>query len=812
MCNDAPCHRGCPATVSPRKFLRLIRFGDMTGAVRHLREANILAASVAYICPCLTTCASECTNEKLSHPIDISGLQRFAMDWERKNGMIEPQKAPRNGKKVAVVGSGPAGLSCAARLAAKGYDVEVFEREKELGGQLRLTIPSFRLPPEVIDFEIEFIKKLGVKFHLRSEILNLKLLRDKFDAVFVAAGLMRSKMQGLPGEDKKGVFAGLDFLTRAKRGEKMNVGARTLVVGGGDVAMDVARVAKRLGSQVLVLYRRTQKEMSAYVEEVDAAFNEGVEFWFRVIPIEVAGAGKVEGLKVRRVQWKETGRLANEYEVEGEPFIIKADTLVNAIGQERESDFGLKLDPQNFMMEDGIFAGGDFLTGAGNAVSAIAKGARAAEEIDKYVAQDFSPATIGRSEDLRYTVNSYFPAPRASLSVDFCGVKFKNPFILAAAPPTDELEMLKNGLKAGWGGAVLKTTSTLATQVPLKYPMMSGINFESQKLMALGNIDLISEHHIDRVEERVRILKNEFPDRIIVGSIMGSKKEDWEELVARLSDAGADMIECSFSCPQGSLGAEPGKMLAQSPALSKTVAGWVKSAARRHKRNLPVVIKITPHVTDICEIARAVKEGGADAVCASNTIQSLMGIDIEDFVPYPKVEGKSTYSGMSGPAIRPMTLKVISEIAKKVGIPITGTGGPVSWRDAIEFMLCGATTVQFCTAVMHYGYDIIEDITGGVAGYLDRKKFKNISEIIGKSLPFITSHEELSYRKKVVSKIDQEKCIRCDLCYIDCRDGGHMAIGLDKERRPIVDEEKCVGCGLCALICPVNDCIAIKKK
>lgn len=387
------------------------------------------------------------------------------------------------------------------------------------------------------------------------------------------------------------------------------------------------------------------------------------------------------------------------------------------------------------------------------------------------------------------------------LSVDFCGVRFANPFLLSAAPPTDDLEMVRRAFEAGWAGAVLKTTSVETERVDLVYPMMSAEHYEGRRIMGLGNIDLISEHHIDVVEKRVAALKREFPDRVVAASIMGSKKEEWQTLVKRLEAAGVDIIECSFSCPQGSMGEEPGAMLAQSIEATERVAGWVKEAARR----CPVVIKITPQVTNIVKVAEAVKRGGADAICAANTIPSLMGIDVDTLVPYPNVRGKSTYSGMSGPAIKPLTLRTLAEISKHVKIPITATGGPVNWRDAVEMMLVGATTVQFCTAVMHYGYDIIDDLQDGLAFYLDEKGFDRPADLIGRSLGHIVGHHELPRGKKVVSSVIEERCVKCDLCYIACRDGGHQAIKLEKSGRlPETDREKCPGCRLCVTVCPAE--------
>jgi len=386
------------------------------------------------------------------------------------------------------------------------------------------------------------------------------------------------------------------------------------------------------------------------------------------------------------------------------------------------------------------------------------------------------------------------------LSVNFCGIRFPNPFILSAAPPTDDLDMVRRAFEAGWAGAVLKTTSVEDNPVPIRYPMMSATDLGPQRVTSLGNIDLISEHHVDVVEARVRALKQEFPDHVVAASIMGSKQEDWESLVHRLETAGVDFIECSFSCPQGSMGEKPGAMLAQSIEATERVARWVKSAATR----VPVVIKITPQVSDIVEVAAAVKRGGADAICASNTIPSLPGIDLPSRIPWPGVGGKSTYSGLSGPAIKPMTLRTIAEIARGTGLPITGTGGPVTWKDAVEFMLVGASTVQFCTAVMHYGFDIIDDLNDGLAYFLDDTGLKSPGALVGASLDHLTGHDGLAGDIPVRSTLVQERCTRCDLCHVACRDGGHGAINIGPDRLPVIDEERCVGCGLCPRVCPTR--------
>jgi len=399
-----------------------------------------------------------------------------------------------------------------------------------------------------------------------------------------------------------------------------------------------------------------------------------------------------------------------------------------------------------------------------------------------------------------------YPKHKTNLSINFCGVKFANPFILAAAPPTDDIEMVKDAFRAGWAGAILKTTSVEGTKVDLAYPMISGIDFENNRLMGMGNIDLISEHHIDVIEQRILQLKKEFPNNRVIASISGSDKTSWQEVARRTCKAGADLIECSFSCPQGTLGLKPGAMLGQDPVASASVTSWIKEVAGP----IPIIIKLTPQVNDIAEIAMAVKCAGADAVCVGNTIPSLMGIDLESGVPFPNVGGKSTYSGLSGSAVKPVSLRCIAIVKKATDLAIAGSGGAISWKDAYEFMLVGAGLVEFCTAVMHYGVDIIEDLVEGFAFHLNKKGIINVSDIIGKSLEFIVSHEELP-RKDWRPYIITDDCVRCGMCMVACKDGGHRAISMSEDRLPKIDDEKCVGCALCSSVCHVK-CIEMQER
>jgi dihydropyrimidine dehydrogenase (NAD+) subunit PreA len=400
---------------------------------------------------------------------------------------------------------------------------------------------------------------------------------------------------------------------------------------------------------------------------------------------------------------------------------------------------------------------------------------------------------------------------KTNLAVDFCGVHFANPFVLASSPCTDTAEMVARGFEAGWAGAVLKTTATPDEEVSIAYPIMSSLNRDG-RMLGLHNIDLISERHIGVMTGYVRQLKRAYPERAVIGSIVGRNKAEWQMLAREMAAAGADLIECSLSCPQGSMleGEESplGSMVSQDPRLTQKVAGWIKEAVPR----TPAYIKLTSGVTDLGAIVCAVQASGADGVCLIDSLEGIVGVDLETLEPLPSVQGYTSRGGYSGRAIKPVALRCVADAAQAASLPIAGVGGIYDWRDAAEFLLLGASIVQVCTAVMELGFGIVEELSDGLSRWLAGKGFSGVGQVVGRSLPRLVEHAALPHGIAVRARIDLARCIGCGRCYVSCRDGGHQAIAWNAGRQPGVDEEKCVGCGLCPQVCPVPGCIVILTR
>lgn len=389
------------------------------------------------------------------------------------------------------------------------------------------------------------------------------------------------------------------------------------------------------------------------------------------------------------------------------------------------------------------------------------------------------------------------------ISVDFCGFHLENPFLLSSAPPTANGEMILRAFDAGWAGAVTKTLPLKPTQNVR--PRFASLHSEG-KMIGFENIEQVTDRELEEWLPEIREIKRRYPNRLLIASVMAhADRQEWQDVVQRVQSAGPDMVELNLSCPHMAEKAI-GSAIGQDPGLTADVVRWVKEVAE-----VPVMVKLTPNVTDIASIGLAAKRCGADALAAINTVRALMGIDLDTMEPKPSVNGASTFGGFSGPSVKPIALRIMVQLAKGAALPISGIGGITDWRDAVEFLMCGATTLQVCTAVMRSGYGIIEDLKVGLSNYLYGKGFGSVEEIIGLALPKIhDSLGDLDFTYKVVFEIDQTRCIKCDLCYVACRDGGYDAIKLDEERLPAIDEEKCDGCSLCIHICPVWDCVKMK--
>jgi dihydropyrimidine dehydrogenase (NAD+) subunit PreA len=405
----------------------------------------------------------------------------------------------------------------------------------------------------------------------------------------------------------------------------------------------------------------------------------------------------------------------------------------------------------------------------------------------------------------------------ADLRVKFCGLESPNPFWLASGPPTNTAGQVMRAFDAGWGGAVWKTIGEPITNTTSRY---GAIDLNGMKVMGFNNIELISDRPIQDNLREIAEVKKRYPKHLVIASLMvESKREIWHDIVRRAEDAGSDALELNFGCPHGMSERGMGAAVGQVPDYTEMITSWVKEAART-----PVIAKLTPNVTDITHIARAAERGGADAVSLINTINSLMGVDLETFAPRPTVAGKSSHGGYCGPAVKPIALHLVSSVAKKVKIPIVGIGGIGNWIDAAEHISLGATTVQVCTAAMHYGFRIVEDMADGLTAYMDDHGFRTIDDFRGRAVPNVVDWGDLDLNYKIIAEIHQELCIGCQLCYVACEDGAHQCIaphsvaGNGKKNPngmgvhvPGIIEDECVGCNLCALVCPVDRCITMKQ-
>jgi dihydropyrimidine dehydrogenase (NAD+) subunit PreA len=421
----------------------------------------------------------------------------------------------------------------------------------------------------------------------------------------------------------------------------------------------------------------------------------------------------------------------------------------------------------------------------------------------------------------------------ADLSIDFAGIKSPNPFWLASAPPTNTGEQVMRAFDAGWGGAVWKTLGDPIVNVTSRF---AAVDYAGQKVMGLNNIELITDRPLADNLRELREVKRRYPKHALVVSLMTETKDDWRVLIEKVEDTGCDGLELNFGCPHGMCERGMGSSVGQEPKLLQEITSWTKEFAKT-----PVLVKLTPNTGDITEPGFAAVSGGADGISLINTIKSLIGVDLDRMVPFPRVGKSSSHGGYCGPAVKPIALHMAAALARdpRISVPISGIGGISTWRDAAEFIALGSTNVQVCTAVMHHGYRIVDDLIEGLSEYLDAHGMKSVNELRGRAIEQFVDWGDLDLSYKLIAKIDSRTCIGCQLCVTACWDGAHQCIftgALDRprpphahtpgpavapkpqvlgaiagDRVPWIDEPECVGCNLCEIVCPVPGCITMAE-
>ena len=396
------------------------------------------------------------------------------------------------------------------------------------------------------------------------------------------------------------------------------------------------------------------------------------------------------------------------------------------------------------------------------------------------------------------------------LSIKFAGIESPNPFWLASAPPTDKAYNVERAFRAGWGGAIWKT---LGEDPPIvnTASRYGAVSYKGLRVAGFNNIELITDRPLQVNLDEIATVKKRWPKRALVVSLMVPCTEDsWKNILKRVESTNADGVELNFGCPHGMSERGMGSAVGQVPDYVEMVTRWCKQHTR-----MPVIVKLTPNVTSILGPARAAVKGGADALSLINTVNSIVSIDLDLMAPEPTVDGKGTHGGYCGPAVKPIALHMAAELARDPdcrNIPVSAIGGIETWHDAAEFMALGARSVQVCTAAMHYGFKIVDDMIDGLERWMENSRYDRIEDFRGRAVRNVTDWQYLNLNYKTVAEIDQDLCVKCGLCHIVCEDTSHQAVAALRNdgRRYEVIESECVGCNLCMHVCPVEGCITMK--
>jgi dihydropyrimidine dehydrogenase (NAD+) subunit PreT len=829
-CEEKPCKEACPADCSPADFIMAARVGeksDLRRSAAMIMGSNPLGWVCGVVCPDYF-CMKACSRRTFDRPIEIPAVQATVIKKANEVGMAKFQRAEPNGKTIAVIGAGPAGLGAASVLLQHGYKVAIYEQQKRAGGAMNL-IPDFRLNKQVVRADIAFLKSLGeVEFkhgvivvpneNGRADLpvgqaarqrgptknkITLESLRENFDAVIVCAGLAEPIKLNIPGEEL--TLSWQMFLENQKK-LKLK-GKKVAVLGGGAVAADCATTAKLLGAaSVELIYRRREQDMPLTQYERDMLLEHGVGITSCSRPLAVVHQGKrVTGLRLARMMLPPGKKSRPENFVVSKkesPVFREFDLVVSAIGSRPKLPV---------TKARGIFHAGDMVLGSATVVESVASGKNAAAEADAFIRGERSADSHVRESSSRGSnartrlsalqshaksrvILAGVPLRPVPLDVEFFGRRILSPFLLSAAPHTDGYLQMRKAYERGWSGGVMKTAfDSVPIHVPGEYMFVLGAS-------TYGNCDNVSAHPLERVCREVRRLVKEFPERLTLastgGPVTGQDEEDkavWQSNTRKLQNAGAMGVEYSLSCPQGGDGTH-GDVVSQNAALTAKIIDWVMEASDDDN---PKLFKLTAAVTAIQPIIKAIQEvfarypGKKAGVTLANSFPSLA---------FRKVENRrweeGVVVGMSGEGVLPISNLTLAKVSG-TGITVSGNGGAMTYRDAANFLALGAQTVQFCTAVMKYGLGYVDELHSGLSYLMEERRFRSVKELIGSALPNpITDFEALSPTKKlpqVVAALCQHcgNCARCP----------YQAITLNGLGVPVFDPSYCVGCSLCAQKC-----------
>jgi NADPH-dependent glutamate synthase beta subunit-like oxidoreductase/dihydroorotate dehydrogenase len=787
-CEEKPCREACPVNCSPADFIMAARVGyssDFQRSAAEIMQANPLGGVCGMVCPD-TLCMAACTRKKFDGPINIPLVQATIVEMARSQGGIPKFSQDRNKwKKVAIVGGGPAGLGAAGVLGQLGYTVDIYDSRDHLGGMVNL-IPEHRLDKKVLEADVKFILSLGnINFRPGIKVEDPKsLLGQGYAAVLVAAGLWRPVELGIENENLS--IRMVDLLSNPS---KFHFDGRVAIIGGGATAIDCAITARKRGAAHVELFMLeklsemplTEKERKELID-----FDIEVNGRIRVSKI-ISRAGMVSGLETIKLELPEglCFSPANVRDIE-ETKGTRADfsAVVIAIGM-RPS---LRIDEQ----VEGLFFAGDFVTGPKTVVEATASGKNSAMQIDAWI-QHFEKPEIKKLTKSYYKLPGYNPIP-VSLETKFFGRRIISPYLVSASPSSDGFDQMTKAYKAGWAGAVMKTAFD---NIPIHIPGEYMFTFSPY---TYGNSDNVSGHQLDRVCREVEQLVKLWPDRLTMastgGPVSGKDERDaaaWQSNTKKLESAGAMGIEYSLSCPQGGDGTE-GDIVSQNPAITAKIIDWIMQVG---DPEVPKLFKLTAAVTSIVPILRAIRKvfekypNKKAGITLANSFPTLA------FQPAPdRPWDEGVIVGMSGEGVTPISYLTLSQAVPE-GIEISGNGGPMNYKAAMDFLALGVKTVQFCTIVMKQGYGIINEIESGTSFLMQERGIRSMNDLIGIALPSpIVDFMSLSPIKKI-SEAAPEFCVSCG----NCARCPYLAITLDEKGIPHTNPALCIGCSICAKKC-----------